>query len=988
MFSSRFTYLILILLAVNIPAYSAEWEVYEVEDFYFYYQGDKINEIQWMEQRFKKELFKLQNELNYHLNDKVDIFLKDHSTEELPYEEDWGEEPSITGVIQDIPYRIHLDVEKDPISLMEDFRGQASIIILYEMMYGATIQDQIRSANIYYLPKWVMEGLELYIRGGWTSQLDNEWRLVYEDHGVKNFNLIPSRFNALKGAAFLKFLNDEYGSSSIPTVLYMSRVSRKFNSALFYAFQKTNRELFHEWREFYDHAYSLDLRKRLPINGSIHQQSTTKDICVLGLKNYVLLEALRDGFVVNQYKNDLSKTLYTISKDEKVINDFVGAIQQFNSELLVFLQTAQGVRMVNLSTGSSTQLGIHSASKIFQQNGELYILQSGLLSSKLFKLKNNRLHLQKEFNEYIYDAEVLESGLLLFLMKDRNSGKLVHLKGQDTSVLLHTNYRIKQMIRRNDLLYFNTNQNGVYNGARISLNSDKIEYLTDYRTDIAYHQWSDSIFAEYLLRLDRSSLLITEYFGDEEVYVYDSITPMFFRSYIAKPEPVIVDESYKPSQDSLPNYIFQSPVPPARDFTSSNYDSLMQVAEEQREQDAQIGKPEEFFKPSSFFIQLYNGLGAQEDVGFASELQHYLPSKLGVRLGGSLVNQFEDRSLYFNYFSLRNLESHDVTVSYLSRRTKIPFMLTFLHRQRVNVFSSTLEATYFNKNRVEQITASSRLLTLGKFQLNASLRYRYDALIPLSTDMKSLLQEGENKSQIASFVDLQYNRDVSMRGMRWNWKAKLSLSPYLQFSSSTISMRNMVELDVRKNISQTIRFEGVAKGGFSLGSNPYYFVLGGTASDLLANYQFRNFSDFKDPAYFQMVYGIRGFNTNYRNGTSFGLVNAQLVFKPLKHLIKKPLISELFNQLELVVFSDIATSMYSNSIYHEANALNTEVFNTPGGSFTVEVQNIKNPLIGSLGGGLHTQMFNYIVKADLAYGIESASFKDPMLHISVGRVIQ
>lgn len=941
-----------------------------------------------MEERFKKELFKLQNELNYHLNDKVDIFLKDHSTSDLPFQDQWGEDPAITGVIQDIPYRITLDISNDPITLLEEFRGQASIIILYEMMYGATIQDQIRSANIYYLPAWVMQGLELYIKGGWTSELDNNWRLVYESYGVKNFNLIPSTYDAVKGAAFLKFLHDEYGSSSIPTILYMSRVSRKFNSALFYAFQKTNRELFHEWREFYDKAYSLDLSKRLPINGAIHDQSSTVDICVLGLKNYVLLEKEQSRYVVNSYENGVKKWLYTLSGDETVLPDFVGSIQQHGTELLLFVYNAEGVKCVHLNNGSYDQLTISSAHKIFKQDGELYILHSSLLSSVLYRLNASNLEEIASFTEFIYDVELTSDGILVFQMKDKNEGALLKISDSDTAEILRTNYGIKQMIRRDDLVYFNTNQNGVYNGARLSLNTGKIEYLTDYRTDIAYHQWTDSIFAEYLLRLDRSSLLITEYFGDAEVFVYDSITPMYFRSYIPEPEPVIVDESYKPSQDSLPDYIFQSPVPPERDFTSSNYDSLMRVAEEQREHDAQIGEPEEFFKPSSFFIQLYNGLGNQEDIGFDSELQHYLPSKMGVRIGGSLVNQFENRSLYFNYFSLRNLESHDATVSYLSKRGKLPFMITFLHRQRVNVFNSTLEAVYFNRNRVEQITASARLLSLGKLNVNASLRYRYDVLIPLSTNMQSLQQESTSKSQLASFLDAEYDRALPLSSTKWQWKASLNVSPYLQFATKQISLCNTFDLEVRKNISQTLRFEGRSKAGFSLGQNPYYFVLGGTPSDLLANYQVRNFSDFKEPAYYQMVYGIRGFNTNYRNGTSFGLINAQLVFKPLKYFIQKPLISEFFNKMELVVFSDIATSMYSNTIYDEANALNTEVFNTPGGSFTIEVQNIKNPLIGSLGGGLHTQMFNYYVKADLAYGIESANFKDPILHLSIGRVIQ
>lgn len=983
----KYIFLFILLSFSTLLASAAKWQVYEVEDFYFYYQNNRIDEIKWMEEEFKKELFKLQNELNYHLNDKVDIFLIDHSITKLPYEDQWQIDPEVTGAMQTVPYRISINVEQSPISLIESFRGQASVIILYEMMYGATIQDQIRSANIYYLPNWVMQGLETYIKGGWTPELDNQWRLVYEQYGVKNFNLIPQRYDAIKGAAFLNFLHDEYGSSSIPTVLYMSRVSRKFNSALFYAFQKTNKELFEEWRDFYNSAYSNDLRKRLPINGIIHPQHMIIDFSIIGPRHYYALEKNNTQIQLKEYSEKGSKVLYQLGETEKALDPYIGSIQLINNELLLFTQTTRGLRYRNLNTGEAKDLAIPTANKIFKQAEQIFILNSSLLSSQLLSLNEGNLLLERTFSSYIHDLVIFKDRFVVYEQDNTRSGMLYALNGSDTNILFLTNYQIKQMIARGKYIYFNSNANGVYNGARYSIEDQKIEYLTDYRTDIAFHQWSDSVFAEYILGLDRSALLITEFINTDEVFVYDSLTPMFFQTFIPEPKPVIVDESYEPSLDSLPNYVFQTPVPESHDFTSSNYDSLMRIAELEREESAHVGEPEEFFKPRSFYIQLYNGLGDQTDLPFQTDLPQYMPSKLGLRVGGSLINQFEDRQLFFNYFSLRTLEDHDITAGYMNKRSKLPYLITYLHRQRVNIVNSTADAVLFNRNRIDQISLSSNIYERASFSINAQLSYRYDVQVPLSTSMETLLKEGDNKSQLASALELKWNRTLDKVGKQWNWNAAVTISPYLQLNTQKMSSKNVLSAQLSKKIGETLQFRSRGQAGFSLGANPYYFVLGGTSTDLLANYEYRNFSGFKEAAYYEMIYGIRGFNTNYRNGTSFGFVNTEIAFQPLKHFIRKPLIAEIFSQLEVIAFADLATSMYSSSIYDEANALNTKTINTPGGSFTLEVQNIKNPLIGSIGTGIHTNLFNYYVNADLAFGIESATFRRPMLHLSIGRVI-
>ncbi len=594
---------------------------------------------------------------------------------------------------------------------------------------------------------------------------------------------------------------------------------------------------------------------------------------------------------------------------------------------------------------------------------------------------------ERSFEGYVQDFVRDNQGNWVVFKSDwQGFGELLKMGEKDSLLLFETVYDLRQLIVNSDgSLLFNMNKNGVYNGVRLDLQKDEIQYLTDYRSDIAFHQSSDSFFAEYVGRLDRSALYVTDPVEINDLYIYDSVSPTYFSVHRELDYEEVVDPSYEPDKDSLPNYTFINPIPPNSDFTLSNYDSLKKLEDERRRKEASLSVAPDNTIPSSFYVQVFNELLVTQDLPFETAAEYYLPNALGIRFGGGVSNQFNNKNLNLDYVGFRFWQNRDVNLTYSLFKGDLPLNFTFLHRQRLSLLSDA----DVNKDRTNLLGLTYVVKGNGGLNFFQQLEFRHDEELHLGTDLETLKQGSRFRSRISTTLGMIWKH--KRNNPHWNKKWLLTFSakgqPYLMTNKEGWGLNINGSLDASKHLGETWRFTGRLRAGTSMGTDPTYFVLGGTRTDVLAQWENRAFSQYKDPAYFRMLYGIRGFTTNYRNGNSYSILNMELHWKILDQLVKRPVFSELLDQLELVAFSDLGTSLYGRSIYDDANALNSETFDSPGGSFTIEVRNIRNPLIGAVGVGLRSSLYSYNFALDYAYGIENRTFREGVFHLSLGKTI-
>ncbi|MFY0645114.1 MAG: hypothetical protein JXR19_11665, partial [Bacteroidia bacterium] len=954
-------YCILALMSIHVQAKNDSWHLYTIEDFNFYYQNQNTEDIDLIRAPFKQQLFALQNQLNYHLTNKIDIFLVEaESTAEQLISNPFEHKGSRAGLVEAYQFKLIINLNYSPERILREFRRQCGMLIFQEMMYGVGFQDQIRNANLLYLPDWLVEGLEFYLADQWSSSTDNRWRMVYEQYGYTHFNLLPDKYDAIKGASFIKFIMDNYGANALPTVLYMSRLTRKFHTALYYSFQRSPVEVYREWKLYYTDAYLQDQRKRIPVGGDIYAEDQLLDMLVVGIDEYyVLLNRLNKTQLWHK-KGEKNQLVYTLSDHEKPLGSFSGAIQKMGQEVYLAVQDDKSymIKTVGTKTPTVYQLSFFPT-KIKHLDNELYAMNSNFKQSKVYKIgpaPNSKLRvsssLEASFDGYVSDFTIDLDGRWIVLKSDWEGINELMLYSVDTLSLFKSVYGINHLIGNEDgSLFFNFNRNGVYNGVRFDIEDRSFQYLTDYRSDIAFHQSSDSFFAEYVLRLDHSALLITESVDLKDLYIYDSISPTYFSIPRELEINERVDSEYDPVQDSIPDYVLQSPVPLHRDFTLSNYDSLKKLEEDRRRANASISLAPDQHKPTRFYIQLFNEHSDEVDLPFATSIENYMPNVIGLRFGGSVGNQFNTKNLTVNYVGFRFWQNRDASISY-ALNSKIPMSINFRHRQRLSI----VDELDVDKDRTNAIRFKWQLFNYKNLKVEHVLGFRQDAQIHLGTNRETLRQDNDEKARVSTSILINLSRlNASKQWNRsWQWKMLYQTQPYIMTNGSDWGLNLITEMRATKSVGRAWRFNSRFAAGTSLGNRPTFFILGGQRTDILNNTEERSFSSYKDAAYYQTVFSIRGFNSNYRNGNTYGVINAQMEWKTFAHFYKRPMFSELLDNFKLVFFGDIGTSLYGKSIYDKANALNTEVFDTPGSSFTVEVRNIRNPLIGSVGVGMRS----------------------------------
>jgi len=127
---------------------------------------------------------------------------------------------------------------------------------------------------------------------------------------------------------------------------------------------------------------------------------------------------------------------------------------------------------------------------------------------------------------------------------------------------------------------------------------------------------------------------------------------------------------------------------------------------------------------------------------------------------------------------------------------------------------------------------------------------------------------------------------------------------------------------------------------------------------------------------------MRGFIQNARNGNSFGVINNEIRFPVFRYFARKPLKSDFTNNFQIVAFGDLGSAWNGRTPFSEDNEFNT--ITVVDGPITIRLDNKRNPIIGSFGGGLRTKLLGYFLKLDYAFGVEDGQVLDPIFHISMG----
>lgn len=307
------------------------------------------------------------------------------------------------------------------------------------------------------------------------------------------------------------------------------------------------------------------------------------------------------------------------------------------------------------------------------------------------------------------------------------------------------------------------------------------------------------------------------------------------------------------------------------------------------------------------------------------------------------------------------------------------------HRQTFNSYNDT---------SLYKIHSHNNYLSLARplseaFSLKATLIYRYDRYVTLSTDLPTLatpdIQRHWGGLKAEAIFDNTRQRAINIY---YGTRFKIFGEYYREITTKKSDMF-VVGADFRHyiKIHRELIWANRFAASSSFGPTKLIYYLGGVDNWLGFLFNREGMFDKSVPVNPKQFYGfqaiatnMRGFIQNVRNGNNFALINSEIRWPMVRYFAGHPLKSNFLNSLQIVGFGDIGTAWAGPHPWSGQNAYDSETI--VSGPITIVVDSNRDPIVGGFGAGLRAKIFGYFVRADMAWGIENRYLLPKIFYLS------
>ena len=180
------------------------------------------------------------------------------------------EDANVGGGTRMVGSKIFLYFNGDHNHLEKQIRSGIAEVLISQMIYGGSWKDRVKNSTLLTLPAWYLEGLISYVSEGWNTDIENRVRDGILSGRYRRFNRLSGVEATYAGHSIWNFISERYGSSLIPSILYMTKVSRNIESGMLFVIGSNLSRLSDDWLRFYQNKYfNTNKTKRLPTSSTI-----------------------------------------------------------------------------------------------------------------------------------------------------------------------------------------------------------------------------------------------------------------------------------------------------------------------------------------------------------------------------------------------------------------------------------------------------------------------------------------------------------------------------------------------------------------------------------------------------------------------------------------------------------------------------------------------------------------------------------------------
>jgi hypothetical protein len=911
-------------------------------------------------------------------------------------------------------------------------------VLIKHMFLGEDWKNQIKlNTN---MPFWLEKGLINYLVEEWNPEVESKLKDLILTKRINHFNNLNSEEKIIAGQAIWKFISESYGPTTIPSILSLTRVTnnseRSFHSILGLDYVNLSQK----YISFFKSRYIEEYKSQNEPQGKEIKFKHKKESTYYSIKpssngdDIVYIENTIGRYRIKIYNKKTGKTSKIFAAEPKMerIQDYSYPIVEWhpNGKAIAFFSEYKGeviFYIYSLLDKSLTKKQFKGFDKIlsfdYSPSGNNIVISAVVNGqTDLFTYKvsgGNKTQLTNDIFDDLY-PRFTDSYNIVF-SSNRLSDTIgpleveINFTPQKNDLFIYplnqSNHTFKYLKRitqtpninetqpfstQNNKIQFLSDENGLYN--RYESNRDSSIAFID--TSIHYNYSFNStplsncvtsINEHYVSKFNDHILYTIYQNGHHKIFLTDgSPEPLnYFKNTTYKEKQLNKGKKnssiIKNSTDTtyVNNVYYQKTIinigenKPLNSNSNSN-DSIKLIKQKFKAPKYTIYKTnftKDFiitqFDNNFLFpnYQTYNGPGsvyfnpgmnALLKIG-ASDLFDDYKLLAGIRIPTGLNNGGEQLLMIEN---LKNRLDHRL----------------LYYRQKI-INSSQFSKGITHDIRYRLNVPISEVLAV---RATANLRQDKQIFIPYS-DLTLKLDPLFNHTTGLN-IELVFDNTIPMelnirRGSRFKIFSEVLRG--IEAKSTTINLG----IDFRQytRIKRNLIWVNRLAVATSLGTKKLLYYMGGVDNWILRpTPDFNNDVDV-DPSqnygYQTIATPLRGFIQNTRNGSSFFLFSSELRLPIFTFFSSYPIKSDMVRHFQIVAFTDIGSAWTGAHPLSPDNYFNTQIIND--NPITISVQNLREPIVGSIGFGLRSKIWGYFVRLDAGWGIENLTIQKPKVQLSL-----
>jgi hypothetical protein len=143
----------------------------------------------------------------------------------------------------------------------EQITAAITRIIINEMLNGTALIDNVANSTLINIPGWYSEGLVAYLSKQWDVETENIVKDGIVNGKYEKFNRLTGDDAIYAGHSFWKYIADTYGESVIPSIIYLTSISKSIKTGFSNVLGFSIKDLSYEWMGYYLNLFADDEAK-------------------------------------------------------------------------------------------------------------------------------------------------------------------------------------------------------------------------------------------------------------------------------------------------------------------------------------------------------------------------------------------------------------------------------------------------------------------------------------------------------------------------------------------------------------------------------------------------------------------------------------------------------------------------------------------------------------------------------------------------------